>query len=217
MNPSRAPNMQPHPDTTTAPWQQNYALIDPQVGWEQQKFLIANTLLMIPENQQQHWLDLMRIWELGRDADPKLDRRIEFHDPESGHVYVARTYGKEKIFGKTVQRGIGARVLEWANYLVEKGYATCTDADIDNAPGCEAENMAPDLDGDGVRDWPTVKLTANGTPMHLDGYGHEDASLACTQSPYCMRLQKYTEVLFFLRQAISAYGFDNLGMKGVYD
>ncbi|MBL8917486.1 MAG: hypothetical protein JNJ54_01380, partial [Myxococcaceae bacterium] len=34
-------------------------VIDPQVGWEQQKFLIAWTLLYLPENQQQQWLNQM--------------------------------------------------------------------------------------------------------------------------------------------------------------
>src|SRR5690606_23542654 len=55
--------------------------LDPQVGWEQQKFLIAWTMWFLPENAKQKWLDQMRVWELGSDADPGFANRIEFHDP----------------------------------------------------------------------------------------------------------------------------------------
>ena len=49
---------------------------------------------------------MLRIWELGRDADPGLGQgRIELHDP-TGQVYVARTFGKEEILGRIVQQGI---------------------------------------------------------------------------------------------------------------
>ena len=39
--------------------------IDSQVGWEQQKFMIAWMMLYLPENQQQRWIDQVRLWELG--------------------------------------------------------------------------------------------------------------------------------------------------------
>ncbi len=78
--------------------------VDPQVGYEEQKFLIAQTLLYLPENQKQNWLNLLGIWELGADTDPGFTNRIELHLPD-GKVYIARTYGTETIHGKTVQRG----------------------------------------------------------------------------------------------------------------
>ncbi len=99
------------------------AVVDPQVGWEVQRFLIAWTLNYLPENQKADWLNQMDIYELGRDADPNLASRIEFHDP-TGKVYVARSYGKDNIFGKTVQKGIGARILEHANDLLFAAYET---------------------------------------------------------------------------------------------
>jgi hypothetical protein len=122
------------------------ALIDPQIGWEVQKFLIAWTFSYIPANQKTLWTDMMHIYRLQNGVKPEFDQRIEWQDPVSGHVYYARTYGMECLFGnpdaverngceldpvtmkpnggKWVQKGIGARVLEWANYLTANGYLT---------------------------------------------------------------------------------------------
>src|SRR5207253_5245535 len=85
----------------------NSIAIEPQVGWEQQKFLIAWTLLYLPENAQQTWLNQLGIWELGSDTDPAFANRIELHLP-NGKTYIAKTFGKETILGKSVQKGIAA-------------------------------------------------------------------------------------------------------------
>jgi hypothetical protein len=110
--------------------------VDPQIGWEVQKFLIAWTLTYLPANEKGQWLDMMRVYRMGEDADPQIDARIEWQDPASGQVYVARTYGMECLFGAGTdreacegsggtwaQRGIAARVLQYANELTSKGYA----------------------------------------------------------------------------------------------
>ena len=93
-------------------------VIDPQVGWEQQKFALIQSLIYLPENNRTNWLDQMRVYEMGVNADPGFENRIEFHNPD-GHIYVAQTYGTEVLYGKTVQRGIAARVLEYANELLQ--------------------------------------------------------------------------------------------------
>ena len=200
----------------------NVAVVDPQVGWEQQKFLIAWTLQYLPENQQQWWLNMLRIWELGMDADPAFENRIEFHDP-TGRVYVAKTYGKETLFGKTVQRGVSARVLEYANELMKKAYVT---------------DDGPDIDGDGEPDWyipyidpttglPVVKwdasigqidpVTGANVDETVSGCGSNDYSgCTCTSNRACVALSRYVEIPFFLRQAISAYGLDDPDQKGIY-
>ena len=198
----------------------NTAILDPQVGWEQQKFLIAWTLMYLPENQYQSWINQMGIWEVGADTDPGFANRIEFHDP-SGKVYVARSYGKETIFGKVVEKGIGGRMLEWANQLLFAAYET-TDG--------------PDLDGDGNPDWyipaltngvPVVKWDptiaawgANGQPAANGKPGCNAASNAqctCAANRACVQLEKYTELPFFMRQAMRAYGLADPSMKGIYD
>lgn len=110
--------------------------VDPQIGWEVQKFLIAWTLTHLPVNQKVGWIDMMRVYKQGEDAAPEIGARIEWEDPTSGQVYSARTYGMECLFGagsdrdaceasggKWAQKGIAARVLQYANELTSKGYA----------------------------------------------------------------------------------------------
>jgi hypothetical protein len=121
------------------------ALVDPQIGWEVQKFLIGWTMVYIPANQKTLWTDQMRLYHLENGVTPEFADRIEWQDPVSGTTYYARTYGMECLFGnanaidrasceidpntnqpnggKWVQKGIGARVLEWANYLTGLGYS----------------------------------------------------------------------------------------------
>jgi hypothetical protein len=105
--------------------------IDPQIGWEVQKFWIAWTMAFVTANQRSDWVDMMSIYRLGRNTDPELEPRIEWQDPTSGVSYYARTYGKECLFGdpndackggKVVEKGIAARVLEYANELTANGY-----------------------------------------------------------------------------------------------
>jgi hypothetical protein len=104
--------------------------VDPQVGWESQKFVIAWVLSHLSETWNSSWIDMMKIYRLGPEVTPAFENRIEWQDPISGDVYYARTYGKECLFGtgdsctggKIVQKGIAARVLEWANFLTGKGF-----------------------------------------------------------------------------------------------
>ncbi|MBX5483544.1 MAG: hypothetical protein IRZ16_17110 [Myxococcaceae bacterium] len=199
---------------------QNTLPIDSQIGWEQQKFLIAWTLQYLPENQQQIWLNQMGIWELGADSNPDFDNRIEYHSP-TGKTYIAKTFGKEQVFGKTVQKGIAARMLEYANQLLAKAY--------DTDPG-------PDLDGDGEPDWYEPKLGSDGQPhvkwdpdvdyvdagggVHKEGgpgcNATDNSKCTCTSNRACVELSRYEEVPFFLRQAMHDYGLADPSMKGIY-
>lgn len=124
--------------------------IDPQIGFEVQKFLIAWTAAYISANQKAEWIDMMRIYRVGPHNEPSFEGRVEWQDPFSGQIYYAKTYGKECLFGtvkidptdptseittdagkakecvksggKWVQRGIAARVLEYANELTAGGF-----------------------------------------------------------------------------------------------
>jgi hypothetical protein len=194
------------------------APIDSQIGYEQQKFFIAWTMLYLFENQQQNWLDLLRVWELGVDANPDLGaNRMEFHYPD-GKTYVARYYGKETIFGKVVQKGIAARVLEYANGMLKDAYET--------VPGA-------DLDGDGTPEWYTAKVnpatgaalvkfdaamqpvtSGGGTPNCT---ATDSSGCTCADNLACQKLKQYVAVPFYLRQAVSAYGLDlTPHSKGLY-
>ena len=200
----------------------NTAVLDPQVDWEQQKFLIANTLLYVPENQKQRWINMMRIWEMGADTDPGFENRIEFHHP-NGKIYVAKTYGKEMVFGKEVQKGIAARVLEYANGLLKAAYLT---------------NNGRDLDNDGNPDWYTPMLDPlSGEPVIIwdqslvaigpDGYtvpggvegcnANDYTGCTCSSNRACVELEDYISVPYFLRQAITAYGLADPEKKGIWN
>ncbi|AUX34844.1 hypothetical protein SOCE836_070230 [Sorangium cellulosum] len=218
----------------SAPWNPRapakVAILDPQIGWEQQKFLIAWTLLYLPENQKQRWLDMMHIWETGADTDPGFPNRIELHHP-SGKVFVAKAYGTETVFGKVVQKGIGARVLEYANELLAKAYVT--------EPG-------PDLDGDGKADWHKVKLSPeSGQPIvrwdptvaaiapdgevlrdgvpgcEADSDADDDDfsdfyRCTCSSNRACVALEAYVSVPVFIRQALAAFKLGDPTMRGLH-
>jgi hypothetical protein len=109
----------------------NSVAVDPQIGWEVQKFLIVWTVTHIKANEKSNWTDMMRLYPVGLNTKPEFEPRIEWQDPISGQLYYAKTFGKECLYGdakngcqggKLVQKGIAARVLEYAGELTAKGY-----------------------------------------------------------------------------------------------
>jgi hypothetical protein len=194
----------------------NVMPIDPQVGWEQQKFLIAWTMQYLPANAQQWWINMLNMWEYGADGDPGIDARIEFHDP-MGKVYVAKSFGTEEFFkgtkyAKVVQKGISARVLQYANDLLAAAYVT----------------VPVDYNNDGVTDWYTAKLdpTTNQPIVKWDPTiqsssptctsSANSAGCTCSSNRACVKLSRYVEIPFFIRQSLSAYGLADPTMKGIY-
>lgn len=192
----------------------NLGLIDPQVGWEQQKFLIAFTLLYLPENEQREWLNKLAIWELGVDSDPGFDNRIVTHAP-NGAVYVAKTFGKEQVFGKTVEKGIGARMLEYANSLMEAAYETedvvhngivVGKKPIYNEDGAPIVKYDPEVGGYYVGSFPNEKCTPT-----------DNSGCVCDDNRACAKLSKYLSVPDLMREALDIFGFSYiLGMRGIY-
>ncbi|MFO0749574.1 MAG: hypothetical protein U1F43_28470 [Myxococcota bacterium] len=209
-------------DPTDAPFNPqapaNVAIIDPQVGWEQQKFLIAWTLVYLPENQEQWWLDQLHIYELGADSDPGITNRIELHIP-GGKTYVARTFGTEEIFGETVQKGIGARVLEYANQLLAEAYETQEVEGPDGTIWYEAK-----LDRDSGQ--PIVRWDPNVSAITPDGNFADDglpgcnatdnSKCTCSANKACMKLREYVEVPYFMREAMSTFAQGSPSWKGVF-
>lgn len=183
-------------------------LVDPQVGWEQQKFLIAFTLLYLPENEQREWLNKLAIWELGADSDPGFDNRIVLHAP-NGAVYLAKTFGKEQIFGRAVEKGIGARILEYATELMEAAYET-EDVVYNGA----VVGKKP-LYADGV---PVVKYDAYvSTGLDDSCSASDNSGCVCEDNRACVKLSKFLSVPDLMREAVSVFGFNYiLGMRGIY-
>ncbi|MEZ4221148.1 MAG: hypothetical protein R3B13_09470 [Polyangiaceae bacterium] len=50
------------------------------------------------------------------------DKQIRFTNPETGLTYVAKRFGDEVLFGKTVDRGIASRMLQAANTALAQAY-----------------------------------------------------------------------------------------------
>jgi hypothetical protein len=195
------------------------AVVDPQVGWEQQKFLIAYTLMYLPENEQQQWLNQMGLWELGADSDPGFQNRLELHLAD-GRTFIAKTFGTEEVLGKRVQKGVGARMLQYANELLERAYVT---------------DAGPDKDGDGKPDWvvprlvngnvqvkfdpsiQTISVATGGLVMGRPGCDATDSSqCTCSSNKACLELARYQEVPFFMRQALRDYGLADPTMRGLH-
>ena len=175
-------------------------VIDPQVGWEQQKFALVQSLIYLPENNRVAWTDQMQIFELGVESDPGFENRVEFHSAD-GHTYIAQTYGTEVLYGKTVQKGIGARILEYANELLQAGVVTTP---IVN------KNMVT------IGYLPT--LDANGKVQYKNNGAILPAGATCDQSKACLKMQNYIAIPKLMREALQRFGRtrNSQDLKGVY-
>ncbi|HXN32956.1 MAG TPA: hypothetical protein VN894_13895, partial [Polyangiaceae bacterium] len=109
-------------------------------GWEQQYPALINLFLFGPTSQSMDLVNQMRIFSLGDAATVSLsiDQQIRYRDPFSGIEYVAKgsgspDYGTEQInyanIGFEVQKTIGARMLQHANYLAQLAYQVSGPAD----------------------------------------------------------------------------------------
>ncbi|HEY3493195.1 MAG TPA: hypothetical protein VGK73_00860 [Polyangiaceae bacterium] len=214
------------------------APIDPQIGWEVQKFLIAWTVSYIKANEKSTWLDMLRLYRVGADSNPELDQGIEWQDPTSGILYSAPTFGKECYFGqgeeceggRLVERGIAARILEYANYLTGRGYqldeASYPETD-DHPAGFNEFGRAMFMNHPNgtpiVKPDPAVRRIApNGsTLLPIDPCDQNDdpacKQLAITDNHFAYELQSYKSVPDFLWQAAFVYGLlDDPRVRGEY-
>jgi hypothetical protein len=203
-----------------------------------QKFLIAWTVAFIRANQKTNWTDMLRIWRVGLNAAPDAAPRIEWQDPTSGETYYAHTVGTECLFGdasngcaggQMVEKGIAARVLEYANQLTANAYKL----DVAGYPATASQPAGFNANGramiarqpDGT---PIVKADAairNVTPEGgLAPATDCDQNLTpgCTaltvdQNHYAVELQAYKSVPDFLWEVESVYGWINAGgERGVF-
>lgn len=236
------PGFQGAPEGTMVP-------IDPQVGWESQKFLIAWTLAYAPGNEgagvHTDWVDMMRLYRIGSNADPMFTQRIEWQDPVSGDFYYAKTYGKECLFGKKttdkaeclasspfakwVQKGIAARVLEYANELTSKGYLLDTatySAQGDYPAGFNDKGRAvvmyqPDGTPIVVNDpamsdiLTTGYLTPSGPTCDLN-VDPKCRPLSASANHWAVALDKYRALPQYLWEVVIRYGLGTPGQLGLY-
>jgi hypothetical protein len=210
----------------------NSASVDPEIGWEVQKFLVAWTVGYIKANEKSQWLDQLRTYKGGVNPDPTLPQQVEWEDPVSGTVYHAASFGQECFYGtgdncdggELVEKGIAARVLEYANQLTAQGYELDT-AGYPASDGSDGNPAHPAgympfgramvlRQPDGT---PIVKLdpairqvtSSGGLAANTACDQNKDPSctpLAVTDNHYAYELQSYKSVPDFLWQASTIYG-----------
>ena len=181
---------------------------------------------------------MMRIWRLGENASPDVSPRIEWQDPISGETYYARTFGTECMFGdaqnacaggKVVQKGVAARVLEYANMLTASGYkldtvgfpATATTPAGFNAFGRAMVVHQPDGSPVVKRDPAISDVTPDGN-LQVTADCDQNVTPTCTpltvdQNHWAHELVSYKSVADYLWQAEMVYGWFNApSVRGVF-
>lgn len=174
----------------TDPW-----YVSPQLGYEVQKFIVFWFYVYQPVAETNDWVDMARIYQVGSDANPEYlpEQIIEWRDPESGLRYFAKRFGDETIFGKIYDRGIAAKMIQWANTLTAKAYELDEDEPFDPVTG--AANFVLDEEGQAV-----VRLDPTLTPSNPN-------DITCEDNRACIQLRNYRGLLDFTRSTAAELGF----------
>ena len=172
--------------------------VEPNWGWEEQKFIVFWTYAYMPDSEQMDWVDLLRIFRIGSETDPSYlpNQAIEFRDPDSGYRYIAKKFGPEQIFGKSWDKGVGAKMIQWANELAAKAYKVNP-----NIPTPESGQLQYEFD-------------ANNRPIVLPDIvpPSNPNNVRCDENRYCRQLRKYRSLLDFTRQTAGQVGFPEPGL-----
>ncbi|MBI4816812.1 MAG: hypothetical protein HY791_11170 [Deltaproteobacteria bacterium] len=159
-------------------------LVDPNWAWNEQLYAMVFGAIFFPTDWSNQWVNEARITVLGQDrVDWPVAETYAFYNPLSGMTYRAHSTGTEGVFGVTHQKGIGARMLEWANRLVYVAYLVELD-----------ENGRALANPDG-----TLKLILD--PQGRPQLDPETAGTAAV-------LQKYVENLDTLRELTATFERD---------
>ena len=156
-------------------------LVDPNYGFNEQLYAMVWGAMYFPTNWSNDWINEARITALASEQISwPANETLAFFDPRTGITYRAHSTGTESVFGVTHQRGVAARMLEWANRLVFFSYVAVTD-----------------VNGNAV-------LNADGTPkLILDNKGRPqlDPQAASTAAA----LRKYVDNIDILRQLTATF------------
>jgi hypothetical protein len=170
--------------------------IDPEIGFEVQKFIVFSALVNLPQSYKSDWIDLMRIFRLGTASTPLFPagEQAVWTDPLSGQIYVAHRQGAEIIDGQEVDRGIGARMIDWMNQLTLMAYEVELDSvtgepAIDPVTGGFIYAKTPDQQ-------PVVRMP--------DG------------PRFVSRVKSYQGLLDFMQEVTGFFGFYAPDWRGVY-
>ncbi len=159
-------------------------LVDPNYAWQEQLYAMVWGAMYFPTNWSNSWINDARITELASDQVTwPANETYSFFNPDTGITYHAHASGTETILGVVHQKGVGARMLEWANRLVGVAFQ----CDLDAVGDCK-------LNPDGT---PMLTLDANGKPQLDPDYGSVD-----------LTLQAYASNIDIMRQLTSTFTRD---------
>jgi hypothetical protein len=172
------------PDEATA-W-----FLNPQIGYEVQKFIVFWYYVYQPGKETMDWVDQLRIFRTGTDNNPEYlpTARVEWQDPESGLRYFARKYGDEDLFGKTYDKGIAAKMIQWAQILTAQVYQLDPVTPFDPETGN-----------------PNVMYDQDDQPLLIGNGGGFVGN--CDDDKLCEQLRRYRGLLDFTRDTAARMGF----------
>jgi len=179
--------------------------LDPELGFEVQKFVLFYSYVYLPNSQRNDWLDMLRIFKVGGDVDPAFQpvEMVEWKDPQSGFRYFAKRFGDEQMMGRSYDKGIGAKMLQWANLLSSRAY----------------EPMDPSAPFDLQSGRYIYSMDANGQPVvQADPVIPPDdpAHVRCDENMSCLQLRNYRGLIDFSRDTARRVGFPNPCLNGIY-
>jgi hypothetical protein len=99
-------------------------LLFPNLGYRQQLETVIFAEIFSRESTDLTLANKLRVFVESTSGviDIPDAEKIKFTDPRSGFTYVARLYGPDVIDGKTVDQGIGSRMVARANQLLTTAY-----------------------------------------------------------------------------------------------
>jgi hypothetical protein len=115
------------PTTINLQYPTGAVLLDPLIGWEEQYPALINLFWFGPTSLNMNLIDMLRIFSPGDAASLSipLDQQVRYRDPLTQIEYVAKNYGTENVnpaIGFQTAQGIGARMIQHANYLASLAY-----------------------------------------------------------------------------------------------
>jgi hypothetical protein len=156
------------PTTQQLQYPPGAVLLDPLVGWELQYPAILQMFMFGRTSLSLDFVDQVKIMNPGDAGSAAVSptQQIRYRDPLTGIEYIAQTYGTEVVnpaIGFEVQKGIGARMIQHANYLAQLAYQ------ISTPPDPTTGELTYDQDGQG-NPIPLQAQSAQDAATLLKGY-----------------------------------------------
>lgn len=147
-------------------------VVDPNYAFNEQIYQMVWGAMFFPTNWSNSFIhEATIVSNAGEHPIWYEDEVVEFYNPMSGRFYRARTYGTEEIFGIDVERGVGARMLAWANQMMTFAYLVELDDDgypVFDEYGNPILLLDDDLQPQVNPDWPGADLALQGYVDQID-------------------------------------------------